>query len=148
MLLVYPFNQEYMAKTSLNKAFFLFIITALLAMQWSSTHIHLAEHHDHDGSHHQHLSKGHLHDFAPHHADAIDVSHVDTHDKVVELDHECTSPSWNKLDDQPGVLNQTDYYFEHLVHCEAPGLLSITDSRASWLSYSIIRLRAPPYVTS
>lgn len=137
-----------MAKTSLNKAFFLFVITAFLAVQWSSAHVHLAEHHAHDGSHHQHLSTGHLHGYGSHHAGVIDVSHADSHDKVVELDHECTSPSWSKLDDQPDVLSQPKRYLRHLFYCERLGILSIAESRASWLSYSTIRLRAPPYLVS
>ena len=131
-----------------NKAFLILIVTAFLSVQWSSAHIHLATHHDHDGSHHQHASKVHLHDVGSHHADAIDISHADNHEDIVELDRECTSPNSKKFDDQSNVLTQyyeySIYQLRQGVNCSsiyiAPG--------ASWLSYSTIRLRAPPVFAS
>lgn len=141
-------QKNYMIRLYRNKPFFIVVIAAFLAVQWSSVHIHLATHHDHDGSHHQHVSKGHLHDLGSHHADAIDVSHADNHESVVELDHECTSPSWKKFDDQPDVLAQFHGCFIRQLYYDVgrPSTYKAPDS--SWLSYSTIRLRAPPQFAS
>lgn len=139
-----------MTKIYQIKALLLFIVTAFLALQWSTAHIHLAEHHHHDGSHHQHASQGHLHDYGSQHFDVIDASHADSHQSIVELDHECTSPGWNKskLDDHADVLVQTDNHFEYQTHYEIVHLTVSNESGASWLSYSTVRLRAPPQFAS
>lgn len=127
-----------------NKTLFILIITAFLAVQWSSAHIHLATLHDHDGNHHQHATQGHLHDLGSHHIDAIDVSHTDSHENVVELGNECTSPSWKKLDDQPDVFADSfNYHFSQLRYSYVY-LASYESPDSSWLSYSTVRLRAPP----
>lgn len=131
-----------------NKTLFIIIITAFLAVQWSTAHIHLAEHHDHDGSHHKHASQGHLHELASHHIDAIDVSHADSHENIVELDHESTSPAWNKLDDHPDALTQVIGYLERQAHAGTICLSISNEPDSSWLSYSTVRLRAPPQFTS
>ena len=45
------------------------LVTAMLSMQWSVNHIHLAEHHDHDGTHHQHNTEAHAHQSFSHNDD-------------------------------------------------------------------------------
>ncbi len=119
-----------------------------MVVQWSSAHIHLAEYHDHDGSHHLHASQGHLHGLNSHHVDAIDVSHTDDHGNVVELDQECTSPHWYKWDSQSAVLAQGDGFFEHQPYHETVRFPLFTELGVSWLSYTTVRLRAPPHKTS
>lgn len=137
-----------MTKIHQNKALFIFVITAFLAVQWSSAHIHLAAHHDHDGSHHQHVPQGHLHDLGSHHADAIDISHADSHENIVELDHESTSPSWKKLDDHQDALAPPHRHFVCQLRCTEISSSEDEPLGSSWLTYSNIRLRAPPQFTS
>jgi len=131
-----------------NKSLFFLLITALLTAQWASAHIHLAEHHDHDGSHHQHASEGHSYHPASHHTDVIDAPHAPEKYDVVELEHECTSPSWNKLDDLPDV--SISVIHQPVFSAQSVGI-NLTDPdnhQSSWLSYSTVRLRAPPLFVS
>ena len=103
-----------------NKFFILLLITVFLSLQWSSTHIHLAENHDHDGAAHQHEIEAHNHDLAGHHIDVIDAnstfetSHDDSN--VVELE-------------QPGVS----------FHGKLPGQLAFIPGKASLVSNAIFK---------
>ncbi len=70
------------------------MITALLSMPWSTVHIHLAQHHDHDNTHHQHFVEAHSHQLTEHqasnhHADLIDSASHSSEKSVVSLAHEC-----------------------------------------------------------
>ena len=90
-------------KYQFNKLFIFVLTAAFLTLQWSSTHIHLAEHHDHDGGEHQHQVAAHQHQLSAHHADVLDgVFDADLNsdhniesgtgsDNVVELDNDCTT---------------------------------------------------------
>lgn len=131
-----------------NKSLFFLLITALLTAQWASAHIHLAEHHDHDGSHHQHASEGHSYHPANHHSDVIDAPHAPGKYDVVELEHECTSPGWNKLDDLPDVFISVTHQPVFSSHPLSVKLSDPDNPRSSWLSYSTVRLRAPPLIPS
>lgn len=78
--------------TFFNKTSTVFLITAILSMQWSVTHIHLAEDHQHDGASYQHAPKTHNHDLIGH-VDVIDIELSNTdavHDdsNIVELDQD------------------------------------------------------------
>ncbi len=73
-----------------------FMVTALLSMQWSTVHIHPAQHHDHDSVHHQHPVEAHSHQLTEHqasnhHADLIDSASHSSEKSVVSLAHECHS---------------------------------------------------------
>lgn len=72
-----------------NKFFIFILVTAFISLQWSSTHIHLAENHVHDGAIHQHEPETHNHDLASHHPDVIDKNSDFSNqhnDNVVELE--------------------------------------------------------------
>ncbi|MFC1750789.1 hypothetical protein ACFL2V_18515 [Pseudomonadota bacterium] len=136
-----------MATIRLNKALLLFVITAFISMQWSATHVHLAENHDHDGSHHQHDTQAHSHHLSSHHADVIDASHIGADGNVVELEQECSSPlpGWKKQSEQSFALTSSNFpsfsspQHKHLRRPE------IGQSTLSYLSYATIRPRAPPH---
>ncbi len=131
-----------------NRILFIFLITAFLAVQWSSAHIHLAEQHNHDGSHHQHSSKSHLHSLGNHHSNSIDTSHSTDENYVVQLDLEYRLPKWNKLDNQPDVLPQANHPLLPVPqHTDIPRP-KFSLSQYPWLSYSTVRLRAPPPAAS
>ena len=55
----------------------LLLVTAFVAAQFMTVHIHLAEQHDHDGASHQHPSEVHTHDLV---IQAIDTAHQENHD--------------------------------------------------------------------
>lgn len=141
-----PFEHHdiYMTKYRLNNVFFIFLVTAFLTAQWTTAHIHLAERHDHDGSHHQHDIQSHAHHSSGHHADTIDSSHVTGDHDAVELDHECSSPCWKKLGDQPIVSGVSELQLTVLSKSSGVILLETDDNKQNYLTYSTIRLRAPP----
>ena len=85
-----------MTKIRLNHTLLFTFIAAFLAMQWTTTHIHLAEHHDHDGSHHQHKVEVHAHQSIDNHVSYTDLSHQPNSLNVVELDHEFSTQKLEK----------------------------------------------------
>ena len=140
-----------MNKLSFNKPLLFSLITAILFLQWSSTHIHLAGEHEHDSGEHQHEVTTHQHQLVSHHADVIDVasvklSHADSH-KVVEVEHLCTqfhgklgqlftavpSDSWNVLERKISSKNVVTSYQQNIYQ--------------TYHQYTSIRLRAPPLVS-
>jgi hypothetical protein len=127
-----------------NKVLLLFLVTAFLTVQWTTAHIHLAEHHDHDGSHHQHDIQAHAHHSSDHHADSVDSSDVTGDHDVVELDHECSSPCWKNLGDQPVASGLPELRLMASSQSSGVILPEADDNKQSYLTYSTIRLRAPP----
>ena len=86
------------SKFKLSYALFFVLITAFLTMQWTATHIHLPQKHNHAGSHHQHKIETHGHDltdkyvidYVTKYAVDIDGSHEVRHANVVDIDHKYT----------------------------------------------------------
>jgi len=129
-----------------NKAIFFVLVMALLSMQLSTAHIHLAEHHDHDGIDHQHHVKTHTHQSFSHNDDSIDSNKqiFQQQINVVEIDHDSNIFRWNNIDDQPVVLTTTNLQLNILppINSIEPAILS--SSKRRYLDYSTINLRAPP----
>lgn len=141
-----------MTKFRLNKTIFFVLITAMLSMQWSTDHIHLAEHHDHDGSHHQHNIEAHSHQ-----SFILDKSYIkkdnyidSTHQineqkvKVVELDNNSNIHSRNNLDDQPVTLTSVNFLLNLIHHSSNIESSEFSNSKRRYIDYSTINLRAPP----
>jgi hypothetical protein len=133
-----------MLKLRHNKALLLFLITVFLTVQWTATHIHLAEHHDHDGNHHQHNIQAHAHQASGHHADTIDSVHATGDYKVVELDNDCTSHGWKKIGDQQAVSILVAYQLVFVPKYPSIQLSELGSNKQNYITYSTIRLRAPP----
>lgn len=125
---------------------FFVLVTAMLSMQWSVAHIHLAEHHDHDGSHHQHNIEGHAHQSFNHDDNFTDSIHqVDHQDiKLVELGHDCNVQSWNNIVDQPVVLTSVNFQLNFTPHINSITSSGFSYSKRRYPDYSTINLRAPP----
>jgi len=133
-----------MIKIRSNKTWLFFLVTVFLSVQWTATHIHLAEHHDHDGIHHQHNIQAHSHNAPSHHADTIDSAHVIDDSNVVELDNDCTSPGWKKVSDQFVVSSSTWDSLVFVPKFFSNQLSRQDDNKQNYHTYSTIRLRAPP----
>lgn len=140
-----------MTKFRLNKAMFFVLLMAMLSMQWSTAHIHLAEHHDHGGSHHQHNIEAHSHQSFILNDNYINKDNIDSiHQvnvqkvQVVELNNDCNIPSWNNLDDQPITLTSVNFQLNLIHHSINIESLGFSDSKRRYIDYSTINLRAPP----
>ena len=66
------------------------LIAAFIAMQWTTTHIHLSEQHGHDSGIHQHQLDTHAHQLSAQHVSTVENSDVASHEDVKELDFEST----------------------------------------------------------
>ena len=137
-----------MRQLCLNKAILFILITAILFLQCSTSHIHLASEHEHDGGQHQHTVAAHQHQLDSHHADVIDVAddtlaHADNN-KVIELEHVCTQYHGNLaklfvvIPSMSRDCSGRQLSFKSIV---SPSKL---DSFQAYHQYSSIRLRAPP----
>ena len=136
----------YMTKFRLNKAMLFVLVTAMLSMQWSLAHIHLAEHHEHDGSHHQHNIEAHTHKSFTQ-IDNFTGSNYQVHQqevKVVELGNDCNVHSWNNFDDQPVTLTSVNFQLNLIHHSSNIELSEFSNSKQRYIDYSTINLRAPP----
>ena len=133
-----------MRKFSLNKTLLLFLVTAFITVQWTATHIHLAEHHNHDDDQHQHEIQAHAHNTTSHHADPIDSAHTDNTYNVVDLDNDCTSSVWKKLSDQAVASISSTHYLSFIPQTTGTQLLELDRNKRSYITYSTIMLRAPP----
>lgn len=137
-----------MSAARYNKFFIFLLITAFLSLQWSSTHIHLAENHEHDGAAHQHEVEAHKHDLAGHHLDIIDTSSAfstSQHDSnVVELEPVYAS-SHAKVPGQLAFLPGKAYLAANAIF-ESIGTHQslIIFSYTGFLERSSILPRAPP----
>lgn len=136
----------FITKLRHSKAMFFVLVTALLSIQWSSAHIHLAEHHDHGGSHHEHNTKAHAHQSLIHNDDFNGSSRQTFQEviKVVELGNDCNLNSWNNIDDQSIALASISFpknLFSPLKHFTSSGF---RHSKRRYIDYSTIKLRAPP----
>lgn len=140
---------SYLTKFRLNKAIFFVLITALLSMQWSLAHIHLAEYYDHDGNHHQHNIDAHAHQSFTNNDNFTDSDHQLHHQgaKLVELSNDCNVQSRNNLDDQPVVLVFVSFQLNsphYINNFESSGF---SYSKQRYIDYSTIKLRAPPKIS-
>jgi len=140
-----------MREHSFNKSLVITLITAILFLQWSSQHIHLADEHEHHSGQHQHVVTVHQHQVSKHHADAIDVtdsthSHADD-SMVVDLNHVCTECQ-SKQDEKFVVISSSK-----ITYCEDSRLFRVVTGNnrqhfyQSYLQYTSIGLRAPPLIS-
>ena len=135
-----------MIEFRLNKAVFFILLVALLSMQWSTAHIHLAEHHDHNGSHHQHKLKSHAHQSFTQHDSLVDsIQQINDHEvNLVELDNNCNIHKWNNFEVQDLALNFTTLQADVILHSDSVATSNFRTSKRRYIDYSSINLRAPP----
>ena len=127
----------------LNKTFLFFLVTAFLTVQWTATHIHLAEHHNHDDNHHQHDLEAHAHFVTDHQTDIIDSEEKTDHFNIIELDHKSSLPIAKKITPTIAVIASVDLQFPsfQLVSFKLPVFV---DDKPGHFDRSTVSPRAPP----
>lgn len=134
----------------LNKTMFFVLVIALLSMQWSTAHIHLAEHHVHDGSHHLHNIEVHSHQSLTENNNLdstqliYEVQANDHQVKVVEFDNDCNIHKWNSIDEQAITLTSVNFQLNlihRLTNYPSP---EFNNSKRRYIDVSTVKLRAPP----
>lgn len=124
-------------------ALLLMCITAFLAMQWTSTHIHLAEQHTHEGSYHQHQVVAHAHHLTNHHASVIDSFQQTSHASVIELDDEYSLQKRNQQNDFSTV--RTASFFQPPQRILPTSIkIPVLNTKLNHLDRSTLNPRAPP----
>ena len=135
-----------MLKFRLNHSWLFVLFTAFLTMQWTAVlgaHVHLAEHHDHDGSQHQHNIEVHAHNSINHHAETIDSSHTSADTNFVDIDKDCNSSNGKYQQQSSLIVDSGLLYFLQFKSTHSKPT-DLNNSKANYLSLSTINLRAPP----
>lgn len=129
----------------LNKTLLLFLVTAFLTVQWTATHIHLAEHHNHDDNHY-HVLETHAHSLTDHQTDSIDSEAKTDNLNVVELDHKSSLPIAKKITPAIAVITSVNLQLSSFqsVSFELPVFIY---DKSAHLDRSTVRPRAPPQVS-
>ena len=127
----------------LNKTLLLFLVTAFLTVQWTATHIHLAENHNHDDNHHQHDLEAHAHFLTDHHAGSIDSEEKTDHINVIELDYKSRLPIAKKITSIIAVIASVNLKLPsfQLVSFKLPVFV---DDKSGHFDRSTVSPRAPP----
>ena len=128
----------------LNHALLFVLITAFLTMQWTATHIHLSQKHNHSGSHHQHKVENHNHDLTNKYVIDIDSVHEVNHANAVDIDHKYTLSKSEKQKYTPLAAAPPSY---QLPQSFLPTSVKIPVNLSTKLSYfdrSTVSPRAPP----
>lgn len=133
-----------MIKYRLNNSLLFTLIIAFVTMQWTSTHIHLAENHNHDGGHHQHNVEVHAHKSIDNHINNIDFSHQSNNLNVVDLDHEVNEKKVEKLEKSTSSVLLSIVPYLIFTKSSADELPTISNTRLNYLFRSITKPRAPP----
>lgn len=130
----------------LNKLLHFFLITAFLTAPVSVTHIHLAEKHGHDGDHHEHNIQAHSHNLS-NHQDSIDFEHVADDYNFIELDNDCTHSGCRKAGSQLAPFISSAHILVFNSKSSSIQLPRLSSKKQRYISYSTIRLRAPPQLS-
>lgn len=133
-----------MIKRRPNKASLFFLIIAFVSVQWSVTHIHLAERHSH---HHYHDAQAHAHaHYEPgYHEDIMGLVHTANDYKAVELDNDCKSIGREITSGQQITSISYQTLFAPEFHGEP--LPEWDSNKQSYITYSTTMLRAPPQIS-
>ena len=120
-----------MNKTKLNYVKLLFLITAFLTIQWSTTHIHFSENHNHDGKIHKHIS---INDSAP----------QLNHSNIIELDTEYTLQNRKKQKDSSLDIAVLTFNLQEVIPLVKLDVPLFINKRQGYSLYSSSNPRAPP----
>ena len=129
-----------------SNALLFVLITAFITMQWSTSHIHLAEQHSHQGSHHQHQVQAHAHHLSltEQHPAAIDFSHDQTHTNIIEVDHEYSFSEREKQKKSSTIIITSVFPSLQSTLSNSIKIPTRINSQLSYLTNSSLKIRAPP----
>jgi len=133
-----------MTKFRLNHTLLFTFIAAFLTIQWTTAHIHLAEHHDHDGSHHQHNIEVHTHHSIDQPDSATNLSHQPNSLDVVELDYEFSAKKIEKLEKPSSFVIAFSFPQLSFAVLDATDLPNNSGTKLSYFYRSKVKPRAPP----
>lgn len=122
------------------------VIMAFLAIQWTTTHIHLAKFHEHDAEYHQHPIEVHAHQSIDQEASATDVAHQNDYSNVVDFGQEYRSSNNEKQKHPSSVVVSTAIQPLHSSQVTTENW-SVINFRLRDLNRSTIIPRAPPYAS-
>ncbi len=154
--------------TSIKSNYLLLVVlvVAFLSMQWTTSHVHLATQHHHDGNHHQHALTTHAHHSASplfsvqpsnqhkQHADVIDVAYPTAHNfshqmhqsKTVELNTDYSLPKKGKQKPLFDALTSPKHTDTPYVQQTNPLIHSPVLAKINYLDHSTVNPRAPPQI--
>jgi len=135
-----------MKKNRLNTVLLLSLITALLSVQWSVTHVHLSKQHDHDRGLHHHSIEAHAHHPVSHHSDLIELSHQAGDTNVIELGTEYRLTNSTKQKKLPDTV-QASFSQPPLVYLSKIKLSEIISAKPGYLYQHTVYLRGPPLIS-
>lgn len=122
------------------------LITTLLSMQWSMTHIHLSEQHNHDGGLHHHSIEAHAHNPISHHSDLVELSHQTSDADVLELNHEYKLTGSTKQKKVPITILASAFH-PPLVELSKAVLFEVIFTNSEHLDQTTVYLRGPPLLS-
>jgi len=129
-----------MNKVRLNYIQLLFLITAFLTIQWTTSHIHLEQQHDHDGLKHQHQVETHSHQYIA----TDNLSSQPNHLNVIEFEFKYNLQN-NKKPKKPSVDLAVQVFNTSssisLLKVEVPPFIN---TKQGYSLYSSSSPRAPP----
>jgi hypothetical protein len=134
-------------KNSSQTALLLLLVTAFLSMQWTTIHIHLAEHHTHEGSHHEHQIESHSNHLTNQYASTIDSDYQADHENTVELDQDCCSQYNGKQTPSPIGIITSVFQSQLQSSVVSSKILVIVNTKLSYLARTTVQLRAPPRIS-
>jgi len=129
-----------MTKVRLNYVQLLFVISAFLTIQWTTSHIHIAQYHDHDGLIHQHQKETHAHQYIA----SDNLSFQTNHLNVIAFDSEFNLRN-NKQQQSPS----SDIALQVFSTLSSISLLRVEipifiNTKLGYSLYSSVNPRAPP----
>jgi hypothetical protein len=126
----------------------LFLIIAFPAMQWTTSHVHLAGQHIHDGTCHQHQAEEHTRQFSHHHQTAIDFSHQENHVHVIDIEHEYRfSGRANQQKNASAGVVSPDFHVSPPLLPVSIKTANIKNSRLNYFDRSPVKPRGPPHTS-
>ncbi len=137
------------AQLSHSKLLILTLITVFLSMQWSSSHIHLAEQHTHQQNPHLHKLEAHAHHLSltEQHSDSIDDSRQNDHSNVIDINQEICSHKKSQKKISDIFLLARVFQLPLWPFPTSLEISSIENVKLSRHEHTSVRPRAPPINT-
>jgi hypothetical protein len=128
-------------KSLSNYLLLILSLASFFTLNWTSSHIHIAKHHNHGGSYHKHQTQVHNH-----HLDNIDISSEHQHLNIIKIEYQSNLQDKQKVKKPTYIFSNTSYSLENKLYLDRY-IGSIHNKKLSYLTYSKLNSRAPPKVS-